>query len=205
MKVRNPSASAETLLSFIQTSVTGLSADEQDMLGELYQLYAVSLFHFANKMLNDRQSAEDAVQECFYKIGKQLSRKLLKQDKQSVMNRALLYVIVKHHCLNVLRKSKNEASYIEHLTNPKSPHFQIILFELTYAQTRNMDLQTALAEIGEEAAELLVLRFMVGLKYREVAQVLHTSVSTAKRRTAQALEKMRRSDAIQQYRGGDTE
>lgn len=192
------------MLAFMHIALAGLSSEDRTAMEAQYRLYAKSLFTFAFNIMHDKELAEDAVQESFYKAGKLLSHRD-PEDKQALLTRAVLYTIVKNHCLDVLRKQKSDASYIQRVSDLNLSPEQVKYDDFIEQESRSLDLSAAMKEIGQEDAELLALRFAGGLKFRELAQVYHTTIPTIQRRIKKALEKMKRSDAIQSYTGGECE
>ena len=87
-------------MGFLQSE----SLNSGKKLETIYNMYAIAYSYFKNKY-----DAEDAVAECFVKIAEKLD---MVGDPSSIKTKALLSVITKNTCINILRQNKM-VSFIE--------------------------------------------------------------------------------------------
>lgn len=80
-----------------------------EILGTLYARYMHLVYGVALKYLGDRDHAQDAVMEVFEKLITDLPRHEVRNFK------SWLYVLVKNHCLMVIRSGKTEAARLQEL------------------------------------------------------------------------------------------
>ena len=82
-------------------------ADSHAAIGGLYNYYKTQLIHMAKGILNDDHYAEDAFNDAFYKVIKNLT--IIKTDYYSYYLRKAVI----NNCFDILRKSKQNRSFQE--------------------------------------------------------------------------------------------
>lgn len=151
----------------------------------LYDRYFGDVFRFLLRRAGDRELTADLTQQAFLKAMLSLSR----YESRGLPFRAWLYRIALNELRMHWRKRKE------------------VLLDLSYQQVdglrQEMDLRLdpddmtrvaqALSALDEARAQLIHLRFMDGLSYLEVGQVLGIGEDAAKMRTHRVLGKLRRT------------
>ena len=145
----------------------------------IVERYQRPLFRFAMSRLGREDWAEEVTQEtllCAYKS--------LHSYDSRFSFRTWLWTIQLNQCRRLVSKAARRlplevdpAQFSEPATGEEqSPPFKL------FAKQRAEQLQRLLAELPSEQADALRLRFYGGLKYREVAEAMACSLSTAKNR-----------------------
>ncbi|MGC4235300.1 MAG: RNA polymerase sigma-70 factor [Niabella sp.] len=144
--------------------------DDQLAFNELYRHYLPGLLPFAVSILKDRQQAEEAILDVFFKLWE--NRKALGAIK-GLSN--YIYVATKHTCISYLRKQKiiftDEIDYdFGHtFTTPES----------SLISRENMALiNAAVQSLPPKCSLIFRLIREECLKYEEVAKLLNVSVKT---------------------------
>lgn len=149
----------------------------------LYDRYFGDVFRFLLRRAGDRELTADLTQQAFLKAMLSLSR----YESRGLPFRAWLYRIALNELRMHWRKRKE------------------VLLDLSYQQVdglrQEMDLRLdpddmtrvaqALSALDEARAQLIHLRFMDGLSYLEVGQVLGIGEDAAKMRTHRVLAALR--------------
>jgi RNA polymerase sigma-70 factor (ECF subfamily) len=185
----------EQLMAQIQEGETGA-------LDELYRRYAKRLYVFCDNLTRGKtpQDPEDLVQEVFLRVIK--SAHTFNPGKASF--RTWLYRVARNRCLDVLRREKilkffrlgdagenGEAGEAipgeEVLPDPGEPVEQTVMKAALFEAIRD-----CIAELEkEEQKQALLLYYLGGKVYREIAEVLGKSTSTAKNWVESARDKVK--------------
>lgn len=172
------------------TTVLVRSAQEGDprAFRALYERYHLRVFRTAVRLLGDRVSAEDAVQEVFIT----LHERLADFDFRSSFS-TWVYRITVNACYAVLRKRERRGKYqaydrtIEELM-PSS----VEAAPDSAMKRREIELyvEEAMSRLSSDLRATFVLRQMEGLSYEEIGQVLDVSTGTVASRLARARDQL---------------
>jgi RNA polymerase sigma-70 factor (ECF subfamily) len=163
---------------------TLINADSSVVFENLFKANFKSLHAYAYSILKDDASAEEIVQQVFYKLWE-------KKDKlgelQSVP--AYLYRAVHNDCLNLIKHSKVKAAHQAHtLRNSNeldNPTDQATLKEM------QLKIDNAINELPEQCRIIFQLSRFEDMKYREIADRLGISVKTVENHMGKALRSLR--------------
>ncbi len=160
-----------------------LAKASPEAFGPLYDRYFADVFRFVLRRAGDRELTADITQQCFLKALLSLSRY---QDR-GLPFRAWLFRIALNELRMHWRKRRE------------------VVIDLDYQRVRGLGeelelnpdpdemqrLAAALSHLDEARAQLIQLRFMDGMSYLEVGQVLGIGEDAAKMRTHRALAVLR--------------
>nr|WP_156283929.1 RNA polymerase sigma factor SigW [Paenibacillus sp. NEAU-GSW1] len=167
---------------------------DQRAFAELVELYQDKLFHMAYRMLNNRQEAEDVVQETFLRVHKNLER-----YDESLKFSTWIYRIATNLCIDRLRKRKPTYS----LDAESSEHEGLDGYSMIPSDNRTPESEMLLSEtqrIIHEAIEslapkyktVMMLRYIQELSLQEISDVLDMPVTTIKTRVHRGREFLRK-------------
>jgi len=128
--------------------------------------------------LSDWHHAEDVLVETFTK----LAHSSLK-EKGSL--KGWLYRVATNHCYKLLRKNKREIGFSE----------ETFRYQLNNPMPRvheEMRIQKILTELPDSQRVVVVLKFYSGMKYQEIADILHCPLGTVKSRMHEGIKRIRR-------------
>ncbi len=144
----------------------------------LFERYRRPLYLFGLKMLGDADGARDLVQDVFLRIWERRGQ-LHRPDSF----RSWLFAVARNRCLSRLRGGRAQVALDE------APPAALAVAPAPDAREREQELaqlQRALASLGVEHREVLVLREYQELSYREIAEVVGASESAVKSRLFKA-------------------
>jgi RNA polymerase sigma factor (sigma-70 family) len=145
----------------------------------VYKQYSKAMFNLALRMLNNREDAEDILQEtfleCFRNIG---------SFRFESTFGAWLKSILINKCINQLRKKKTDLLLCE--TVPAD-----IYEEETEIQYDTTKICNAVERLPDGYRIILTLYLFEGYDHTEIAQILGISESTSKSQYSRAKEKLR--------------
>jgi RNA polymerase sigma-70 factor (ECF subfamily) len=152
---------------------------------ELFERYAPALLRFANRMLSDRETAEEVTQEVFVKV---ISRAHQYDGRAGVSS--WLFAIAANACRDRRRRDRRAIVVPLEAAGDLPSRGEGAEARLDGRQ-RRLAVRRALEGLSEEQREALVLARYHGLPYSEIARVLGISVGAVKTRIFRAVETLR--------------
>lgn len=152
---------------------------------ELFERYAPALLKFADRMLSNRESAEEVTQEVFVKV---ISRAHQYDGRAAVSS--WLFAIAANACRDKRRRDRRAAvvpldAIAELPARGEGAEARMA------GRERRAAVRRALEGLSEEQREALVLARYHGLPYSEIARVLGISVGAVKTRIFRAVENLK--------------
>lgn len=174
--------------------VARLRNKDRSAFAEVFHQYFKILRIYAQRFLDDREEAEEVVQDVFVKFWEKCAA--LAPDSSV---KSYLYRSVHNSCLNQLKHQKVRDSYQQymlkqleegaedgHLLGNPEETVQRILHEID--------------QLPPRCSEIFKLSRIEGLKYQEIAEHLEISVKTVEVQMGKALRVLR--DKLKDLRGG---
>lgn len=167
---------------------------DQQAFAELVDLYQDKLYHMAHRMLNNRQEAEDIVQDTFLRVYKNLDR-----FDETLKFSTWIYRIATNLCIDRLRKRKPafsldaESQEYEGLdgysmipSDNRTPESELIL-----SDTQRI-LHQAMESLPPKYKSVMMLRYIQDMSLQEVGDILGMPVTTIKTRVHRGREFLRK-------------
>jgi RNA polymerase sigma-70 factor (family 1) len=173
----------DTTLNKVQETTTG----QNDVLAfeEMYRQYFIRLFRFCHAIVHQKGPAEEIVHDVFLNIWKRRAR-LAAIDNLEVY----LYISAKNHCLNYLRKHRNQQTIdIDGLCD-EALQFQPDPESLLVRAETMKRIIAAIGQLPPKCKLIFKLIKEDGLKYKDVAHLLDLSVKTVEAQLAIAIRKI---------------
>lgn len=179
--------------------VSRLRANEDAAYDELVREYHSSLYHVAQRMLNDPGEAADVTQDIFVKVFRNIGR----FRGQSSL-KTWLFKIAMSEILNRLRWAKRRfrqktvsldqtpvdgdvpANPVQISDGGLSPEAAL------QKKEREEAIQAALDKLPRKYRSIIVLRDIQGFSYEEIAQIHGISIGTVKSRIARARAELKK-------------
>jgi RNA polymerase sigma-70 factor (ECF subfamily) len=150
---------------------------------KIYKLYSKAMYNLAIRIIGEKGSAEDILQDSFIKVFSDINN--LKDDKAFG---AWLKRIVINRSLDEVRKRKYVFSGLESVSEHQNEFIEEVDDSVDPEIVHHL-----IKKLPDGAREILVLRAIEGFKHSEIAEKLNISESTAKTqffRAKQILAKM---------------
>ena len=171
----------------------------QSAFDSLMKRYHPVVLNTCFRILQDEQNARDAAQDIFIKVYRALS-----DWQPHATLKTWMYRITVNHCLNVLRSQKRRrflVSLNQLLTGNQEPTIIDGESHPDHA-LQNMELSNAVFKaldgLKPEYKTVIVLHRMEGLSYKEIAEIMNTSVASVESRMHRA--RARLADILAEYR-----
>ncbi len=168
---KDSAISHETLMVRFQSR---LDSEAFDGIVSAYMRPAVGV---ARQILSDHNLAEDAVQETFLRVIRKRH-----QYKPGSPFSSWFYAIVRNVCTDMLRKRAREKKRISEAVLEREPVNQ---------QGDMSKISELLSVLSRDDRDVLVLRIVHGLGFRDVGAALGISEEAAKKRAQRALKRLR--------------
>lgn len=137
---------------------------------QLYQLYSKAMFNVCYRMMNNREDAEDMLQEAFV-----LAFQKLETFRNESGFGTWLKTITVHTCINSLNKRKLEMRYFDEMNR-----FEIAEEEPEEALYTTENIREAMSQLPEGGRIVFSLYLLEGYDHGEIAQILNITESTSK-------------------------
>lgn len=156
------------------------------MIEKVIKNHHHQLYRIAYSYMRNNEDAEDMLQSAYEKALK--SEKQLK-DRKKV--KSWLIKIIINECNQTFRMRKKQKISLENLgLNSTS------VIDVDYSQ--NIQIKDALLLLDEEQRNLVVLKYLMGYRQREIAVILDMPIGTVKSKLSRSMEVLK--DVI----GGDS-
>ena len=171
-----------------QSIALEIHCGNRDAVADLVATYEDTLFTYVFHMLGETEEARDVTQDAFVRAYLTLTGKYDAERCRTLEIRPWLYRIVRNLAFNRLRAQKRRAAAQDRMA-----------VELTVRNTarepfddQTRALQFALAGLGRESRELIILRFIEQSSYAEIASITGSSESALRGKVFRALRKLRK-------------
>ena len=158
----------------------------------LMAAYEKNVYNLALRMTGNPEDAEDMAQEAFLKAYSSLGS-FRGDSKFSVW----LYRIVSNVCLDFLRKQKKTQSFSLSMEDDDGEEAELELPDLSSLPEEELEkkltreaVRRGLAQLPEDARQILLLREIQGLSYEEIGETLGLEPGTVKSRIFRARKKL---------------
>jgi RNA polymerase sigma factor (sigma-70 family) len=173
-EVDYPQIKAEALL--IEGCIKGNSKAQY----RLYSNYSRAMYNLAYRMMNNREDAEDILQETFLECFRNIGSFRFESAFGAWLKRILI-----NKCMNHLRKKKSELVLYESLPPDEAEEDS----EIQYDTSR---IFKAIELLPDGYRIVLTLYLLEGYDHAEIAKILEIAESTSKSQYSRAKSRLRR-------------
>lgn len=169
------------------------AAGDRDAFGRLYDRHAALALGVLTRMLGDRATAEEILQETFLQVWQQARR----FDAALGRPRSWILMMARSRALDRLRSTgarqrREDAVYHDNPGRTAEP----VGTSAIESDERSRVVREALAALPAEQRQALELAFFAGLTHSQIAERLRTPLGTVKSRILLGMGKLRQSMAI---------
>lgn len=160
-----------------------------DALEVIYDRYAAIVMGVAFRILQNRQSAEEVVQETFWRVWDRASG----FDAYRGSFKSWLFSIARRYAIDLTRRAKvrpdtavNESEADQMLRAPSSEN----VVESVISAIERAEVKAAIATLPPDQTQVIQMAYYEGLTRREIATATQTPVGTIHTRARLALKKL---------------
>lgn len=165
--------------------VIALKRDDEVMFERLFKLYYNPLCNYVKGIVNDRDEAEEIVQQTMIKIWEKRGALEITQSLKSY-----LYRSVHNAALNKIRQSKVRSIYAEETTAVGNELSEAASHKVLKTELEQ-EIAHAISKLPEQCRLVFKLSRYEEMKYAEIANHLDISVKTVENHMGKALKLMR--------------
>ena len=151
------------------------AASQEEILSAWYDEYGTDILRYCFLFLGNKSDAEDATQETFLKVWKNIGRF---EAQNGCSPKTWIVRIAGNTCRDYLRKAWRR--HEKTLIGPED------LARLGSAPEEDRELVMDIMNLPEEYRQVILLIYWQGMTIRETAQYMHTSGTTVTRRLEKA-------------------
>jgi RNA polymerase sigma-70 factor, ECF subfamily len=162
--------------------VKRVASGDESALSDLYDRYASLVYGTGMRLLGDRETAEELVQDVFTSVWKNAAG----FDPARARFATWLYRITRNRATDLIRRRNARVRAVGNEPFPEPGEA-----DPSGALTRRFDVAAAVSRLSPVHRELLVLAYFRGLTQREISERTSTPLGTVKSRTTAALRALR--------------
>ncbi|MBD0277587.1 MAG: RNA polymerase sigma-70 factor [Flavisolibacter sp.] len=162
-----------------------LGSRDEAAFEQVFKTYFKTLHSYALSLLKEEATAEEMVQNVFFKLWERAEHLSL-----SGTVAAYLYRAVHNECMNYLKHRKVKATHQQYLAWSRKDNTDSASGKLSGKELENR-LQQAINELPEQCRIIFQLSRFEELRYREIAEHLDLSVKTVENQMGKALKYLR--------------
>jgi len=160
------------------------TAGDREAFGELYERYISRVYRHVFYMVNDVDVAQDLTEQTFLRALEAIQR----YEKRGIPLLAWLLRIARNLSLNNQRVQRNNSSIRKNSEDAVAASPE----SCCEAKLNGEEVRQAVGALEGDQRQVIVLRFMDGLSYADVARVLGKSVGAVRVAQYRALRALRR-------------
>ena len=164
-----------------------LSEVEKDLTNRIFSKMNAKMYHISYRILGSHFEAEEAVAQTFLKI-------MTNIDKISALPcpqiEPYCVIILKNETMNIIRQRKKNiyTDSIDYFEYNQENH---ILEEEYIKKADKEELLSCIDKLSDEEKNLIYLRFIYEMSFKEISELLDINEETAKKRGQRILKKLR--------------
>jgi RNA polymerase sigma-70 factor (ECF subfamily) len=139
------------------------------------------MYNLAFRMMNNREDAEDILQETFIEC----FRNLGSYRFESTFGAWLKSILI-NKCINQIKKKKIELVFVDNLPTDVSEHEEEMIYD-------TKKIFKGIEQLPDGYRIILTLYLLEGYDHTEISQILGISESTSKSQYSRAKEKLRKT------------
>jgi len=174
---------------------TRIQQKEKAALEQLYDRYEKILFSFLYKMTEDRDLAEEALQEVFIKLWRGKGE----YDESKGKFTSWLFTMSRNSAIDLIRKQKKPSVPLDEIGDLVSP--ETAVEELAEWQEQKDQIQEAVSELSGEQQKMIQLFYFKGMTHEPISTMCDIPLGTGKSRIRLALSKLKKTLHGVQERG----
>ncbi|MBQ8815901.1 MAG: sigma-70 family RNA polymerase sigma factor [Lachnospiraceae bacterium] len=161
---------------------------DKEIIQKLYIENKQKLYYLAWKILRNETDAEEAVHICFLKLTERFER-YRKQPYENLVK--LCTTIVKHAAADIVREGERKAYFDDgiNINELDVPDAEPDVLEQLINDYENQRVTEAMMQLPEKERELLALQYELGLKPKEIGELLGVSSAIVRKRMLRSRNK----------------
>lgn len=161
--------------------------EDRSKLSEIYDRYFLKMYNYAVSQLQTRSEAEDAVQEAFLSLAKNISKI---DDPASRAAAGYVMTTLKNKVIDVKRKKKRDADLFNTAAS-ENAEFDDSVFDRIVKTERTEKLNNAVKRLQSRERHIILLRLYEDMSFEDIAKLTGISEGNVKNIYYRSLVKLR--------------
>ncbi|MBE5097178.1 RNA polymerase sigma factor [Bacillus thuringiensis] len=157
--------------------------NDYEKMEELYELYEQKIYYVAYSILNNIQQAEDAVQETFITLYKNLEK--LHSLATQELKRYILRV-AKNKAIDSYRKNKRHETFLEESVEAVDENIE----EWEKRKMSEVQIDALLKELNESNRQVFKYKVFYNLTYQEISSVMGITEANVRKQFERARKRV---------------
>ena len=166
--------------------ISSYKAGNRGAFHEFYKRHSRALFFYLLSIVHDRETAEELLQDTFLAVLSHLGQL---QNRPSL--RAYLLKTSKNRALDLLRKRLRTKQVLKALAADPFYRLEKELDDTSLSLEEEQKLTSVLRRLSDEQREVVVLRDLVGMTFREITRVTGSPLGSVASRYRYGMAKLR--------------
>ena len=168
-----------------QAMVEALKSGNSQAMISFFNLYYAPLCYFAERMIYDRQAAEDIVEDTFMKLWKKHT------DFATIQNiKAFLYITTRNACLNLLKQYQRDAASRKEMAYLNGDSDDFVLNSIIRTEVM-AEIYRQIEKLPTQSRKVLKMSVFDNMRNHEIAAALDVSIHTVKNQKVRAMQLLR--------------
>lgn len=163
--------------------------EDRSKLLEIYDRYFLKMYNHAVSVLETKPEAEDAVQEAFLSLAKNIDRI---DDPASFAAAGYVMTTLKNKIIDIKRKKKREEKLLNKIV-PEYREFDDDAIGLLIRDEQKESLKKAVETLKSRERHILLMRLYEDMSFEDISKQTGMSDGSVKNIYYRALEKLRKS------------
>ncbi|ASA26590.1 RNA polymerase sigma factor [Paenibacillus donghaensis] len=181
----------------MEDTIRRIQAGEVHLYANIIAVYQNQIYKYCLRLLNNREEAEDAVQDIFLKVYEKI-----RYYQPKVKFISWLYKVSYNHCLNLLRKKRIQQQVKRILGHERVAESAEQTVE---KKIFSEPLAAALDTLTLEERNLLILRIFEEKTFEEIGDILSKNMEAVKKRYGRIRQKLKNNMEIREETLCETE
>ncbi|MFZ4462922.1 MAG: RNA polymerase sigma-70 factor [Bacteroidales bacterium] len=165
--------------------IEGLKKGDRKIFDRIFRMYYSPLCNYSLRYVPDRDTAEEIVQDMFFKLWMKRDEVLIHTSFHSY-----LYQSVRNYSLNYISQEKSQEKHRQYIGFQLKDHLEH--FDDLEQTDLDLLIKEAILRLPDKRREVFELSRYEGLKNAQIAEKLNISVKTVEAQMTKAFEQMRK-------------
>lgn len=170
-----------------QEIVGRIRKGDVDQFESLFRSSYASLVRYAKTIIKDQDTAEEIVQDLFFRLWKDKEKIIIKSSLNGYLFRS-----VHNKCLHYIDHSRIVERHAEEMSS-SLPEIQETPSDIINYKELQAKIATILERLPERCSTIFCMSRFEGLKYSEIAEKLSVSIKTVESNMGRALKEFRKA------------
>lgn len=181
-------SSADEARAKLSDAIEALAAGDENALASIYSATSAKLFGICLRILNNRDDAEDALQDVYVNLWRNAAR--FDRDRASPVS--WLATFARNRAIDRLRRGKVQAGAVAVDEAMELPNAAPLAEEQLLAADRNAQIHRCLETLEDRTRDSIRTAFFQGKTYAELAEIKGVPLGTMKSWVRRGLARLKR-------------